>query len=103
MDVILNGFGDAREIENVRKSLAAEHDVNVRYDGADMSKQADIEAMMAKALREFGVIDVLVNNAGIQHIAPVEKRQSGSKEALSRIYRCDRSMVCIEKYRLSRL
>jgi 3-hydroxybutyrate dehydrogenase len=73
MDVILNGFGDAREIENVRKSLAAEHGVNVRYDGADMSKQADIEAMMAKALHEFGVIDVLVNNAGIQHIAPVEE------------------------------
>ena len=73
MNVILNGFGDAREIENVRKSLAAEHGVNVRYDGADMAKQADIEAMMAKALREFGVIDVLVNNAGIQHIAPVEE------------------------------
>jgi 3-hydroxybutyrate dehydrogenase len=73
MDVILNGFGDAREIENVRKSLAAEHAVNVRYDGADMSKQADIEAMMAKALHEFGAIDVLVNNAGIQHIAPVEE------------------------------
>jgi len=73
MNVILNGFGEAREIENVRKSLAAEHGVDVRYDGADMSKQADIEAMMAKALREFGVIDVLVNNAGIQHIAPVEE------------------------------
>jgi 3-hydroxybutyrate dehydrogenase len=73
LNVILNGFGDAREIENVRKSLAAEHGVNVRYDGADMSKQADIEAMMAKALHEFGVIDVLVNNAGIQHIAPVEE------------------------------
>jgi 3-hydroxybutyrate dehydrogenase len=73
MDVILNGFGDAHEIENVRQGLAAEHGVNVRYDGADMSKQADIEAMMAKALREFGVIDVLVNNAGIQHIAPVEE------------------------------
>ena len=73
MDVILNGFGDAREIENLRKSLAAEHGVNVRYDGADMSKQADIEAMMSKALHEFGVIDVLVNNAGIQHIAPVEE------------------------------
>jgi 3-hydroxybutyrate dehydrogenase len=73
MDVILNGFGDVREIENVRKSLAAEHGVNVRYDAADMSKQADIEAMMAKALHEFGVIDVLVNNAGIQHIAAVEE------------------------------
>ena len=73
MNVILNGFGDAREIENVRKSLAAEHGVDVRYDGADMSKQADVEAMMAKALHEFGVIDVLVNNAGIQHIAPVEE------------------------------
>ena len=73
MNVILNGFGDAREIEKMRKSLADEHGVNVGYDGADMSKQADIEAMMAKALRECGVVDILVNNAGIQHVAPVEE------------------------------
>jgi 3-hydroxybutyrate dehydrogenase len=73
MNVILNGFGEPSEIEKVRKSLAANHAVKVRYDGADVSKQSDIEAMIAKALREFGAVDVLVNNAGIQHVAPVEE------------------------------
>ena len=46
--------------------------MTVRYDGADMSRAEAIEAMMKKALAEFGTIDVLVNNAGIQHVAPVE-------------------------------
>jgi len=72
-NVILNGFGDSKEIEALRASLAAEHGVQARYDGADLSKPAEIEAMMAKALSEFGVIDILVNNAGIQHVAPIEE------------------------------
>ena len=53
-DVILNGFGDAKDIETLRSGLAAEHGVKVRYDGADLSKQDQIEAMMTKALGEFG-------------------------------------------------
>ena len=73
VDVILNGFGDAKEIETLRLGLAAEHDVKVRYDGADLSKQDQIEAMMAKALEEFGAIDILVNNAGIQFVAPIDE------------------------------
>jgi 3-hydroxybutyrate dehydrogenase len=71
-NVILNGFGDAAEIERLRTELADEHDVQVRYDPADMSKGDAIDAMMAKALAEFGSVDLLVNNAGIQHVAPVE-------------------------------
>ena len=72
-NVILNGFGDAREIETLRADLAAEHRVEARYDGADLSRPAEIEAMMSNALSEFGAIDILVNNAGIQHVAPIEE------------------------------
>ena len=72
-NLVLNGFGDAAEIERLRASLAAEHDVAVRYDSADMSSAQAIEAMMDKALNEFGAIDLLVNNAGIQHVAPVDE------------------------------
>jgi 3-hydroxybutyrate dehydrogenase len=72
-NVILNGFGDAKEIEALRLSLAAEHGVKVRHDGADLSHQDQIENMMATALAEFGAIDILVNNAGIQYVAPVDE------------------------------
>jgi len=72
-NVVLNGFGGAAEIETLRAGLAAEHGVTVRYDGADLSRQAPIEAMMTKAIAEFGAIDILVNNAGIQFVAPVDE------------------------------
>ena len=72
-NVILNGFGDKREIERLRCDMAERHDVQVRFDAADMGRQDDIEAMMGKALAEFGSIDLLINNAGIQHVAPVDE------------------------------
>jgi len=72
-NLVLNGFGDASEIEQLRKELADSHGVLVRYDGADMSQPEAIEAMMAAALAEFGAIDLLINNAGIQHVAPVDE------------------------------
>ena len=72
-NIVLNGFGDPAEIEALIAQIAGMHDVKVRYDGADMSKPDAIEAMMAQAIREFGAIDVLVNNAGIQHVAPIEE------------------------------
>ena len=71
--VILNGFGDAAEIERTRAKLAADHGVTVVYDGADLSSEAEIEAMMSRALARFGAVDILVNNAGIQHVAPVDE------------------------------
>src|SRR5438034_276656 len=55
-NVVLNGFGDAAEIETLRSKLAAAHGVSVRYDGADLSKQNAIEAMMAKVLADFGSV-----------------------------------------------
>ncbi len=72
-NVILNGFGDEREIDALRSAIAAEYGIQVRYDGADLSKQEQIEAMMTKALGEFGTIDILVNNAGIQFVAPIDE------------------------------
>ena len=56
-----------------RALMAHAHGVDVMYDGADMSRQDAIEAMLARATTHFGGIDVLVNNAGIQHVAPVDE------------------------------
>ncbi|MBA4343023.1 MAG: 3-hydroxybutyrate dehydrogenase [Methylibium sp.] len=67
-NIVLNGFGD---IETPKAQVAA-LGVRVGYHGADMSKAADIEAMMAYVDAEFGGCGILVNNAGIQHVAPVE-------------------------------
>jgi 3-hydroxybutyrate dehydrogenase len=72
-NVVLNGFGNAADIERVRADIASEHGVTVRYDPADMSKPEAIESMMGNAIEIFGGIDILVNNAGIQHVAPVDE------------------------------
>lgn len=72
-NVVLNGLGDASEIEALRAQLERECKVSVRYDPADMADPAAIEAMITKATGEFGAIDVLVNNAGIQHVAPIDE------------------------------
>jgi len=66
-NIVMNGFGD---VEGPKAELEA-LGVQVLYHGADMSKPADIEDMMQHAARSFGRVDVLVNNAGIQHVAPV--------------------------------
>ncbi len=72
-NIILNGFGDAKDIERLRGELASKHRVSVVYDGADMSQPEAIAKMVRVAVAEFGAIDILVNNAGIQHVAPVEE------------------------------
>jgi 3-hydroxybutyrate dehydrogenase len=72
-NIVLNGFGDAAEIEKIRSSIANDHGVTVRYDNADMSKPDAIESMMGNAMEIFGGVDILVNNAGIQHVAPVDE------------------------------
>ena len=73
VDLLLNGFGEAAEIERLRSGLAAQHGVRVAYSGADMSKPAEIQALVEQATRELGRVDILVNNAGIQHVAPVHE------------------------------
>jgi 3-hydroxybutyrate dehydrogenase len=72
MNVVLNGFGDAEEIEAVRAGLADEFAVEVVYSAADMSKPGDIAAMIHVTVERFGHVDVLVNNAGIQHVEAIE-------------------------------
>jgi 3-hydroxybutyrate dehydrogenase len=72
MNVTINGFGDAGEIEKLRAGLAEEFSVEVRYSGADMSKPEAIAGMVETATAELGPIDVLVNNAGIQFVSPIE-------------------------------
>jgi 3-hydroxybutyrate dehydrogenase len=70
--LVLNGFGPADEIEALRAGLAREFGVAVAYDGADMSKPEQIQAMVEGCVARSGSLDILVNNAGIQHTAPVE-------------------------------
>jgi len=70
--IVLNGFGDHEPALAEVRAAGAAHGARVAYHGADMSKPAEIEAMMAYAAAEFGAVDVLVNNAGIQFVANVE-------------------------------
>ncbi len=72
-NVVLNGFGDAAEIETLRNEMANAMGVEVRYAPADMTRPDEIAAMVADAEKEFGAIDVLCPNAGIQHVAPVDQ------------------------------
>ena len=72
-NVMLNGFGDGPLIEKLRGEIAAEHKVSVLYSSADMAKPLEIAAMIDQAARRFGAVDVLVNNAGIQHVAPIDE------------------------------
>ncbi|MDF2859755.1 MAG: 3-hydroxybutyrate dehydrogenase [Achromobacter mucicolens] len=71
-DIVLNGFGDAADIEKLRSELAKKHGVKVIYDGADLSKGAAVRELVENTVRQLGRIDILVNNAGIQHTALIE-------------------------------
>ena len=72
-DVLLNGFGDAGEIERLQRAIFDECGARTAYSGADMSKPDQIAGMVQQATRELGRVDILVNNAGIQHTAPVHE------------------------------
>ena len=70
--VMINGFGDAGEIERIRKELEQASGGKAIYSNADLTKPDRIEAMFGEAAEAFGAIDILVNNAGTQHVAPVD-------------------------------
>jgi 3-hydroxybutyrate dehydrogenase len=72
-DILLNGFGNADEIEFTRAEMQRQYGVRVRYSDADMSRPEQVRAMADLARDEFGKVDIIVNNAGIQHVAPVEE------------------------------
>lgn len=71
--VLLNGFGEAAAIEAERAGIEREFGVQAIYSPADMSKPDEIAAMIAAAEDAFGGLDILINNAGIQHVAPIEE------------------------------
>jgi 3-hydroxybutyrate dehydrogenase len=71
-NVVINGFGDAGAIETERAGLESRQSVEIAYSGANMSKPSDIRAMAADGITRFGRVDVIVNNAGIQNVAPIE-------------------------------
>ncbi len=81
-DIMLNGFGDAGEIEKLRAGLAQEFKVRVAYDGADLSKPDQVAAIVKKTETELGSLDILVNNAGIQFVAPVEEFPEAKWESI---------------------
>jgi 3-hydroxybutyrate dehydrogenase len=71
-NVMINGFGEADAIERERAGLEHEFSVRALYSGADMTRPAEIAAMVAEAEKAFGAVDILVNNAGIQFVSPIE-------------------------------
>lgn len=71
-NIIINGFGDAAAIEAERAALAVLNGGNAAYDGADLTKPDEIEAMFKRADADMGGVDILVNNAGMQFVSPVE-------------------------------
>lgn len=70
--VMLNGFGSPEAIAAARKQVA-DTGVNSSYHGADMTRPGEIAEMIEAATKELGAVDILINNAGIQHVAPVEE------------------------------
>ncbi len=73
VDLMLNGFGDADEIESIRAGLEKDFEIKAIYSGADLTKVDQIEAMVKQARDMFGAVDIMVNNAGIQHVSPIEE------------------------------
>ncbi len=82
MNVMLNGFGDAGEIEAIRAGLEDKNGGKVLYNGADMTEPEQIRELMHEAERAFGQVDVLVNNAGIQFVSPVEEFPESKWDAI---------------------
>jgi 3-hydroxybutyrate dehydrogenase len=73
VNIMLNGFGDAAEVEQTRSGLEAEFGVKAAYSAADMTKPDQIAGMVAEAEQRFGSVDILVANAGVQFVSPVDE------------------------------
>jgi 3-hydroxybutyrate dehydrogenase len=85
VNIMLNGLGDAAEIEKIRASLTKEHGVKIIYSSANMLVGSEITTMVAEAIKAFGSVDILINNAGIQHVAPIDEFPDDKWEAIIRI------------------
>jgi 3-hydroxybutyrate dehydrogenase len=82
VNLMLTGFGDAGDIETIRRELMSEFGVNVLYDGSDLSMPDQVLAVVAATRAELGSLDILVNNAGIQFVAPVHEFPNERWEAI---------------------
>ena len=80
--VMINGFGDAAEVERERAALAAASGAGALYSAADMTKQDEIAAMVKECADKLGGPDIVINNAGIQHVAPIEEFPIASWDAI---------------------
>ncbi|KQP94729.1 MULTISPECIES: 3-hydroxybutyrate dehydrogenase [unclassified Methylobacterium] len=72
-NVVINGFGKPEDIEKERAGIEAEFGVKAVYSPADLTKPGEIEGLIRLGADSFGSVDVLVNNAGVQHVAPIEE------------------------------
>jgi len=72
-NVVINGFGDDREIASIRGEIEKQHAIRTLYSGANLAHALEIERMIGTTLQTFGAIDILVNNAVVRHSAPVER------------------------------
>ncbi|MPW22906.1 3-hydroxybutyrate dehydrogenase [Paraburkholderia sp. CNPSo 3157] len=81
-DVMLNGFGNADAIEATRARLEHEHGVRVRYSPANMAVPQDVRQMALQTVGAFGKVDIVVNNAGIQHVAPIDEQPDDRWDAV---------------------
>ena len=82
MHVMLNGFGDEKEIPKIRADMEEAHGIKTAYSVADMTKPIEIAQMVEDARKSFGKVDVLVNNAGIQHVEAIETFPAAKWDAI---------------------
>ena len=85
-NLVFNGLGDSQEIENLRRGIAEDFAVKSIYHGADLRKPEDIPALIEAAEEAFGRLDILINNAGIQHVSPIETFPSDRWAAIIALY-----------------
>jgi len=79
---MLTGFGDPREIEDIRLQMMRDFSVNVLYDGSDLSKPDQVQAVVESTQMQLGALDILVNNAGVQFVAPVHEFPNDKWDAI---------------------
>ena len=80
--IVVNGFGDAAEIERLCREMGETHETSVLYDAADLSRPAGAFDLIDRSARALGAVDIIVNNAGIQHVCPIEQFPSAKWEAI---------------------
>ena len=85
MNVMINGLGDRDAIEKIRAGVAAGHGVQVLYSAADMTRPSEIAQMVADAEKAFGKLDVLVNNAGLERVTPLDNDGDDNEATFRRI------------------